>query len=124
MDNIFDALISELEGKKGELKHKSVAAGFYGFIDKAVRVVKENKNESAFTGEPKLLTGGSDNYGAGFCIGQLLDMDLPCSTLLGNAVAGFYVRYGRSPSVEGALSFLCRWQYGNTIPDISGEYSD
>lgn len=66
--------------------------------------------ESAFTGKPKILTGGGDNYGAGFCIGQLLGMDLACSTLLGNVVAGFYVRYGHSPSIEDVLNFLCRWE--------------
>ncbi|MBM7581591.1 hypothetical protein JOD02_000414 [Caldicoprobacter guelmensis] len=65
--------------------------------------------KSAFVEHPLLLTGSGDNFNAGFCVGLLLKMDIISSLLLGNAVAGYYVQRGRSPSLKDLISFLEQW---------------
>ncbi|MEG1516623.1 MAG: carbohydrate kinase, partial [Clostridia bacterium] len=55
--------------------------------------------------EPNILTGGGDNFNAGFSFGILLGLEMFPSLLLGNVVAGYYVTYGRSPD----RSQLVRW---------------
>jgi sugar/nucleoside kinase (ribokinase family) len=56
--------------------------------------------------DPVLLTGGGDNFNAGFCLAQLLGMDLPQSLITANAVSGFYVKYGVSPGRKQLGDFL------------------
>lgn len=72
------------------------------------------KNENAtqstfFTPHPKISTGAGDNFNAGFCHGLLQNISLEKSLQSGNACAGFYVREGRSPSVEELAIFLQAW---------------
>lgn len=59
-----------------------------------------------FTFTPKITTGAGDNFNAGFCHGLLQNLTLDNSLLNGNAVAGFYVREGRSPSAEELAIFV------------------
>jgi len=49
---------------------------------------------------PALLTGGGDNFNAGFCLGLLMGASKRECLLYGMFVAGFYVREGKSPSLE------------------------
>jgi hypothetical protein len=56
--------------------------------------------------QPKILTGGGDNFNAGFCFGLLNDLSLEESALLGMATSGAYVRNGYSPSVTEVINFL------------------
>lgn len=62
--------------------------------------------DTFFTGEPKILTGGGDNFNAGFCYSSFFDLDLSSSLLLANSVAGYYVREGHSPDIDGLVNFL------------------
>lgn len=62
--------------------------------------------DTFFTSEPKILTGGGDNFNAGFCYSTFFDIDLYGSLLLANAVAGFYVREGHSPDIDWLVNFL------------------
>ena len=62
--------------------------------------------DTFFSGDPKILTGGGDNFNAGYCFSVYFDMSLSDSLVLANAVAGFYVREGHSPDKEELLSFL------------------
>ncbi len=59
---------------------------------------------------PKISTGGGDNFNAGFCLAQLLGMDLSASLIAANAVSGFYVQNGFSPSLDQLCAFLQEWQ--------------
>jgi len=83
-------------------------------VHSAKSTVAADKNgvyevKSAFVEHPLLLTGSGDNFNAGFCVGLLLKMDIISSLLLGNAVAGYYVQKGRSPSLEDLVLFLEQW---------------
>jgi hypothetical protein len=59
-----------------------------------------------FCGEPKILTGGGDNFNAGFCFAMLNNFDLKESLIVANAVSGSYVKNGISPDREMLISFL------------------
>ena len=63
-----------------------------------------------FTANPKITTGAGDNFNAGFCFGQLLDLSIQLSLLLGTAVSGYYVREGKSPNKEELVNFLKDWR--------------
>lgn len=56
--------------------------------------------------EPKILTGGGDNFNAGFCYSVLCNFDLFKSLVIANAVSGYYVRTAISPDVENLIDFL------------------
>jgi hypothetical protein len=64
------------------------------------------KCDTFFCNEPKILTGGGDNFNAGFCYTLFNDFNLFESLLIANAVSGSYVRTGISPSVENLKEFL------------------
>ena len=59
-----------------------------------------------FCKEPKILTGGGDNFNAGFCYAQFHKLNLVQSLLVANAVSGSYVKTGISPDVNQLLEFL------------------
>lgn len=59
-----------------------------------------------YVGNPKCLTGGGDNFNAGFCIGLLLGLTNEKSLTLGNATSSFYVSNGHSPSYMELESFI------------------
>lgn len=56
--------------------------------------------------EPKVLTGGGDNFNAGYCYSRLHGMDLFQSLVFANAVSGSYVKNGLSPSPDDLVQFL------------------
>lgn len=72
-----------------------------GFNAKGVVAVK-----SFFIRSPLISTGAGDNFNAGFCTAQLLELDLEQSLLLANAVAGNYVSSGKSGTVNDVIKFL------------------
>ena len=55
---------------------------------------------------PVILTGGGDNFNAGFCFAMLKGFDLFKSLIVANAVSGIYVKTGMSPTVENLTDFL------------------
>ena len=55
---------------------------------------------------PAILTGAGDNFNAGFCTAQLLDLDPGLSIILGHAVAASFVQKGRSPQLYDVNRFL------------------
>lgn len=65
-----------------------------------------------YTPTPKLTTGAGDNFNAGFCLGQILDLDPMESIVLGVATSGFYVRNAKSPSFNEILLFMKDWKDG------------
>ena len=62
--------------------------------------------DSFFTTEPVISTGAGDNFNAGFCTAQLLELDLESSVIMANAVSGCYVRKGISPELPDVIKFL------------------
>ena len=83
---------------------KEVAA----FNDKESVSVK-----SFFVSDPKISTGAGDNFNAGFCTAQLLELDLESSAILANAVSGYYVRTGASAQLPAIINFLETIQESN-----------
>jgi hypothetical protein len=61
---------------------------------------------SFFTGKPAISTGAGDNFNAGFCAAQLLELTPGSSVIFANAVAGSYIRTGRSPRLKDVIDFL------------------
>lgn len=59
-----------------------------------------------FSDEPKVLTGGGDNFNAGFCYSLLNGFELRESLIIANAVSGFYVSQGFSPLFNELVNFL------------------
>lgn len=72
---------------------------------------------SLFVQQPKLSTGGGDNFNAGLCFGQLIGLDLLGSLYTANATSGYYVRNAESPTVTNLIETLERWDELIEEPD-------
>jgi sugar/nucleoside kinase (ribokinase family) len=59
-----------------------------------------------YTANPKISTGAGDHFNSGFCLGQLLGLNLAESLQTGVGVSGYYVRTAVSPSREQLAEFL------------------
>ena len=68
--------------------------------------VSYKRCETFYCEEPKILTGGGDNFNAGFCYSLFLNLDLFESLLIANAVSGSYVKTGISPDKDNLIKFL------------------
>jgi fructose-1-phosphate kinase PfkB-like protein len=64
------------------------------------------KADTFFCRDPKILTGGGDNFNAGFCYALFHKLNLAQSLLVANAVSGSYVKTGISPDVDHLVEFL------------------
>jgi len=62
-----------------------------------------------FDPKPLISTGAGDHFNAGFCLGNLLGLDLEASLLTGVTTSGFYVRTGKSPAVSDLVHFMKNW---------------
>ena len=62
-----------------------------------------------YTDTPALSTGAGVNFNAGFCAGMQLGLEMESCLVLGHAVAGFYVRHGRSPTPDDVIRLLGQW---------------
>ena len=63
-------------------------------------------SDTFFCKEPKILTGGGDNFNAGFCYALFHKLSLAQSLIVANAVSGSYVKTGISPDVDTLIKFL------------------
>jgi sugar/nucleoside kinase (ribokinase family) len=64
------------------------------------------KCNTFFCKKPAILTGGGDNFNAGFCYSLFYGFDLFQSLIVANAVSGYYVKTGISPDVNVLIDFL------------------
>lgn len=62
--------------------------------------------EGFYCEHPLLLTGAGDNFNAGYCNGLLRGFSLQESLLCGVATSGYYVKYGKSPTLLELFHFL------------------
>ncbi len=65
--------------------------------------------EGPFTPKPLITTGAGDHFNAGFCLGQLLGLDIAGSVLTGVTTSGFYVRTAKSPTVADLVGLQQNW---------------
>jgi sugar/nucleoside kinase (ribokinase family) len=103
------------EGLLGLAKqiHNRVAVGTI-LVHPVTYALAVNVRESAiidgpFTLKPLITTGAGDHFNAGFCLGQLLGLDIPSSVLTGVSTSGFYVRTAISPGVLDLAGFMQNW---------------
>jgi sugar/nucleoside kinase (ribokinase family) len=68
---------------------------------------------------PVLLTGGGDNFNAGYLLGMLAGLDPRGCLMTGNAASSCYVRTGRSASLDEIMEEIGRcaplWADGNAV---------
>lgn len=64
------------------------------------------KCDTFYCPKPAILTGGGDNFNAGYCFARFYDFDLLESLLVANAVSGYYVKTGISPDLNSLVQFL------------------
>lgn len=74
-----------------------------GFVHAPNRYIKE----------PVISTGGGDNFNAGLTCGLMLGMNHQSAMIMANAVSGYYVTYGKSPSMENVLGYIREWKESN-----------
>lgn len=65
--------------------------------------------EGPFTPKPLITTGAGDHFNAGFCLGQLLGLDIPASVLTGVSTSGYYVRTAQSPAISDLAGLMRNW---------------
>jgi len=80
-------------------------------IDRTLAFQKNNILElmGRLVKEPKVQTGGGDNFNAGYCLGLLNGLSIDQRVLLGIATAGTFVQNGVSPSIKDLINYLNTW---------------
>src|SRR5258706_1554942 len=95
LQKLGEALLQKLELNMLLLHNRKEAA--------AVTRERSARRPSLFIENPKLLTGAGDNFNAGFCLGQLLHLDLDDSLIVAHSVSNHYIQNGSSPTVKELL---------------------
>ncbi|OPJ55226.1 hypothetical protein [Clostridium oryzae] len=70
---------------------------------------------SLYTRNPKLSTGGGDNFNSGLCFGLLMGLGIEGSLYTANATSGYYVRNAKSPNINNLIDTLENWSTLNEI---------
>lgn len=63
-----------------------------------------------YTETPLITTGAGDHFNSGFCLGQLMQASPIACLTTGVCTSGYYVRKGKSPSLNDIDQFLRQWQ--------------
>lgn len=107
-----DNSMKSLEALAGELRNRlnihSVVIHPVQFAC-AATAASSTSIAGPFDPRPLISTGAGDHFNAGFCLGNLLGLDLQASLLTGVTTSGFYVRSGKSPAVGDLVDFLKNW---------------
>jgi len=111
-------LIGKAMNIKDYASDEEFIKGLFNLTNTDILVIHRTKDALAFDGtvyeqcdtffceEPKILTGGGDNFNAGFCYSLLQNLNLLQSLIVANAVSGSYVKTGISPGVNDLKEFL------------------
>ncbi|MBI1767200.1 MAG: hypothetical protein HYR67_02360 [Bacteroidetes bacterium] len=59
--------------------------------------------------EPKVQTGGGDNFNAGYCLGLMSGLPMDQLMLLSMTTAGAYVQNGKSACIKDLINYLNNW---------------
>jgi len=59
-----------------------------------------------FIEEPLMLTGAGDNFNAGYCMAQLLDLDKELSLVLANMISNIYISTAQSPDLPVLNNYI------------------
>lgn len=65
--------------------------------------------DGPFVAKPLITTGAGDHFNSGFVLGKLLGLSNAQALLCGVSTSGFYVRTGRSPSVNDIAGLMRDW---------------
>ncbi len=93
--------------------------GIHGVVVHAIKYAGASiGNESAgiegpYCPKPVLSTGAGDHFNGGFCGGLLGDLSVLDSLYSGVGNSGWYVRNGRSPTMDDVVGLLRTWGSGN-----------
>lgn len=68
-------------------------------------------NQNKYIEKPKLLTGGGDNFNAGFVFSYLNGFDIYDALTIANAVSGYYVSHGHSPTKQQLATWIAENDY-------------
>lgn len=115
---VFDAL--ENPGKKESSTEEKAKAIFENMTIKCLLIHPVNRSfavtqkglvqvEGKLVSEPKILTGGGDNFNAGYALGTLLELEMEERLLLGTGCSGAYIQNGKSPSLTELEKYLINW---------------
>jgi len=116
--NEANRLYETLYKKKPKKELEQIAEKLFSKLDVHVLVIHtsteaialDNKGIHRFdtflVENPAILTGAGDNFNAGFCTAQLLDLDTAHSLILGHAVAADFIQKGTSPHLFDVSRFL------------------
>jgi hypothetical protein len=108
-------LVAGAFGLKSNIPDEEFVRSLFSVINADVLVLHRPEDAISFDGsilekcntfyckEPKILTGGGDNFNAGYCFSLLNEFDPLQSLLVSNAVSGSYVRTGISPDINGLI---------------------
>lgn len=111
-------LIAKAVGINAEVADEEFVKALFNVCNSDVLIIHRVNDALAYDGlsfekcdtflceDPAILTGGGDNFNAGFCYSLFLKLNLFQSLLLANAVSGSYVKSGISPDIAKLIRFL------------------
>jgi hypothetical protein len=114
--NIVYEAIGNTDVQKADLEEKSKAIFGYmsigslviHLVDRSFAITKTGicAQKGRLVKQPKILTGGGDNFNAGYTLGWLLGVDMSQRLLLGMACSGSYIQNGHSPDISELTEYL------------------
>lgn len=94
------------------------ALGIHGVVVHAIKYAGASVGgehagiEGPFCPSPKLSTGAGDHFNGGFCAGLLAELPVMDALYAGVGTSGWYVRNGRSPTLDDVAGLLQTWGKG------------
>ena len=106
-----DPTISLIEKGQYIFKNISVDTLLIHPTNRSISINNEGISELAgrFVQQPKISTGGGDNFNGGYCLGQMLGLDIESSMITGMANSGSYVQNGRSCTFGDLKDYISIW---------------
>ena len=99
--------------EKGRFLHKAIPVDKIVIhpVDRSMVILKDSVFEvpGKLVEQPKVSTGGGDNFNAGYCLGQFLKCSEQESLALAMATSGAYVEKGVSADIAAVKDYLQEW---------------
>jgi hypothetical protein len=115
---VFDAFentgekdFSTEEKAKGIFDNMTIACLLIHPVNRSFAITQKGivQKKGKLVAEPKILTGGGDNFNAGYVLGCLLDLEMEERLLLGMGCSGAYIQNGKSPDLSELAEYLETW---------------